>query len=73
MVQISDSAFLGDTFSCNVMDIKRERSGERPFTGTYLDAKSVKQGISKPELARALRLLKSPLTSSKVTYAKESK
>ena len=42
---------------------QRERSGERPFTGTFLDAKSVKQGISKRALARALTLLNSPLYS----------
>ena len=42
---------------------QRERSGERPFTGTYLDSKSVKQGSSKRALARALKLLNSPLAS----------
>ena len=45
-----------------------ERSGERPFTGTYLDAKSVKQGISKRALARALTLLNSPQVLVVVTW-----
>ena len=47
-----------------------ERLGERPFTGTYLDAKSVKQGISKRALAGALTLLNSPQFSHNEAHLK---